>query len=118
MILNEDSIVQYVIQIQNGIIKHVNVNVKISNHNQNHKCKADYSWNFNKCVYKNSKYFKSIANTSVIAWDEIISVMDIVSTKTTNTIESNVTKFAIVKKCKRLLTFANSFYSNHITIDN
>ena len=29
MILNADSIVQYVIQIKNGIIKHINVNVKI-----------------------------------------------------------------------------------------
>ena len=29
MIENANSIVQYVIQIKNGIIKHVNVNVKI-----------------------------------------------------------------------------------------
>ena len=29
VIVNADSIVQYVIQIENGIIKHVNVNVKI-----------------------------------------------------------------------------------------
>ena len=29
MIVNANSIVQYVIQIKNGIIKHVNVNVKI-----------------------------------------------------------------------------------------
>ena len=29
MIVNANSIVQYVIQIKNGIIKHVNVNIKI-----------------------------------------------------------------------------------------
>ena len=29
MIVNANSIVQYVIQIKNGIMKHVNVNVKI-----------------------------------------------------------------------------------------
>ena len=29
MVLNANSIVQHVIQIENGIIKHVNVNVKI-----------------------------------------------------------------------------------------
>ena len=32
MIVNANSIVQHVIQIKNGIIKHVNVNVKIIVH--------------------------------------------------------------------------------------
>ena len=32
MIVNANSIVQYVIQIKNGIIKHVNMNVKIIVH--------------------------------------------------------------------------------------
>ena len=44
------------------------------------KCKKDYSWNPSACICENSKYFKSTADTSVIACDEIISVMDIVST--------------------------------------
>ena len=43
--------------------------------------KKDYIWNPNTYICENSKYLKSIANTSVITCDEIISVMDIVSTK-------------------------------------
>ena len=35
MIVNENSIVQHGIQIQNGIIKHINVNVKIIVHAKN-----------------------------------------------------------------------------------
>ena len=38
------------------------------------------------CICKNNKYLKSIADTSVIECDDIISVMDIVSTKKANTI--------------------------------
>ena len=47
------------------------------------KCKNNYSWNPSTCICKNSKYLKSFADTSVIMCDEIISVMDIVSTKMT-----------------------------------
>ena len=36
------------------------------------------------------RYLESIADTSVIACHEIITVMDIVSTKKTNTIAKNV----------------------------
>ena len=49
-------------------------------------CKKDYSWNASTCVCENSKYLKS---SSVIECDEIITVMDIVSTKMTNTIAVN-----------------------------
>ena len=53
VIINGNSIVQYVIQIKNGIMKHVNVNV----------CKKkDYSWNPSTCICENSKYLK-IADT-------------------------------------------------------
>ena len=38
------------------------------------------------------KYLKSIADISVIACDESMSVMDIVSTKMTNNIATNATK--------------------------
>ena len=76
MIANVNSIVQHVIQIKNGIIKHVNMNVKIMV-----SAKKDYIWNPSTYICENSKYLKSIANTSVITCDEIISVMDIVSTK-------------------------------------
>ena len=54
--------------------------------------KKDYSWNINTYVCENSKYLKSIADTSVITCYEIISVMDIASSKVTNTIATNVTK--------------------------
>ena len=40
-------------------------------------CKKDYSWNPSTCICENSKYLKSIANTSVTECDEIIIVMDI-----------------------------------------
>ena len=52
--------------------------------------KKDYSWYPSTCICENSKYLKSIDDTSVIACDEIISVMHIVSTKMTNTIGTNV----------------------------
>ena len=50
------------------------------------KCKKDYSWNSSICICENSKHLKSIADTSVIEFDEIVVVMDIVSTKKANTI--------------------------------
>ena len=56
-------------------------------------CKKDYSWNPSTFICEKSKYLKRIADTSVIECDEIIFVMDIVSTKT-NTIVSNVTSTA------------------------
>ena len=54
------------------------------------KCKKDYSWNPSTCICENSKYLKSIADTPVIECDEIITVMDIVLTKKTNTRATNV----------------------------
>ena len=72
--VNANLIVQHVIQIKNGIIKHVNVNVKIIISAKRiivgilaHVC--------------DSKYLKRIADTSVITCDETISVINIVSTK-------------------------------------
>ena len=57
--------------------------------------------------------------------DEIIVITDIVSTKKANTIatkRTNVISTALInchgKKSKRLLYFAHSFSSGHITIDN
>ena len=57
-----------------------------------HKCIKDYSCNSSTCICENSKYLKCIADTSVIACDEIISVMDIISTKMTNIIAKNIAK--------------------------
>ena len=44
----------------------------------------------------NSRYFKSIADTSVAECDEIIIVIDIASTKKTNAIATNVTSTASI----------------------
>ena len=54
----------------------------------------NYSWNLSMCIYENSKDFKSI--TSVTESDEIITIMDVVSTETTNTIARNVTSIASI----------------------
>ena len=51
-------------------------------------CKEDYSWNPSTSICENSNNLK---NTSVTGCDEIITVMDIVSTK-----KSNVTSTASV----------------------
>ena len=53
-------------------------------------CKKDYNWNPSTCIFENGKYLKSIVDNSRIVCDEIIYVMDIVSTKMTNTIATNV----------------------------
>ena len=54
--------------------------------------------------------------------DEIIIVMNNVSTRKVNAIATNVTCTTSInchgKESKRLLYFANSFISGHITIDN
>ena len=54
----------------------------------------NYSWNLSMCIYENSKDFKSI--TSVTESDEIITIMDVVSTEITNTIARNVTSIASI----------------------
>ena len=89
------------------------------------KGKQDYSWNPSTCICENSKYLKSIANTSVSECDKIVIVMDNLSTKRTITIarkKANVTNTVSInchsKKSKRLLYFAYGFISDHITIDN
>ena len=51
VILNASPIVQHVIQIKNGIIKHANVSLKIIV-----RAKKDYSWNRSTCICENSKY--------------------------------------------------------------
>ena len=42
-------------------------------------CKKYYSCKTSTCICENDKYLKSIADTSVITCDKIISVMDNVS---------------------------------------
>ena len=58
------------------------------------KSKKDYSWNPSTSTCENSRYLKHIVDVSVIVFDEIIYIKDIVSKSMTNmknTISANVT---------------------------
>ena len=48
----------------------------------------------NTCVCKNGRYPKCVVNDSKLVWDGTIHVKDIVSTKMTNTIATNITSTA------------------------
>ena len=63
-----------------------------------YKCKKDYSLKTNTGICENSNYLKSIADTSEIAFDKTISVMNIVSTKMTNTTVTNIAIYCQTKK--------------------
>ena len=56
----------------------------------------DYSWNPIICICEDSKYLKSVADSSVTECDEIVIVMDVESTKKTNTIATNVMSAASI----------------------
>ena len=84
-----------------------------------HKCKNVYSWNPRTWICENSIYLKimymyvcyvdvCISNASVMTCDEVIYVIDIASTKVTNTIAKNVTKKLHNKK--KILIFCIQFY--------
>ena len=90
MIVNANSVVQHIIQIKNGQCECKNYST----------CKKDYSWNPSTCICEDSKYLKNCADTSVIEFDAIITVIDILSTKETNAIATNVTKNCHSKKSK------------------
>ena len=64
--------------------------------------------------YENSKYLKSIADTSVTECDEIIIVMDNVSTKKTNISATNILSTASInchsKKVRDCIQFYMQFY--------
>ena len=83
MILSANSIIQHVIQIKNGIIKHVNANVKIIV-----SAKKIIIGILAHVLLR----IASIADTSVIEDDEIISVMNLVSTKKKNIIPTDGAK--------------------------
>ena len=59
-------------------------------------CEKDYSWNPAPCTCENSKYLKSVTDTSVTKCDEIVIVMNNLSTKKTNNITTNVTNTASI----------------------
>ena len=60
------------------------------------KCKENYSGNPSIRICENSKYLKSVSDTSVTKCDEIVIPMNIASTKKTNTIATNVTSAASI----------------------
>ena len=90
VILNANS-VQHVNQIKKWMIKHVNVNVKII-------------INVKKIIFRilahvfvrRVKYLKTITDTSVTECDNVIIVINNVSTKKTNTIATNITSTASI----------------------
>ena len=57
---------------------------------KNRNCKKNKSWNPSICICENSKYLKCVADTSLISCDEIVSVVNIVSTKNANTMALNI----------------------------
>ena len=69
MIVNANSIVQYVFQIKNGTMKHVNMSVKIIV-----RAKKGYNWNSSTFISENGKYLKSITDHLKIFCNEIINV--------------------------------------------
>ena len=91
VILNANSVVQHVNQIKKWMIKHVNVNVKII-------------INVKKIIFRilahvfvrRVKYLKTITDTSVTECDNVIIVINNVSTKKTNTIATNITSTASI----------------------
>ena len=126
MIVNANSIVQNVIRNKNGIIKLVNVIVKIIV-----KCQKDYRYDPSVGISENSKYLKSIDDVSVIEWGEAITGMGIVSiiktntvaTEKINTITTNAVSTASIncvskKDCYILHTVLLVIINDHITIDN
>ena len=52
--------------------------------------KKDYSWNSSTCICEYSKYLESTLDNSVIACDDIIKVVESVSTNVTNTSTNTV----------------------------
>ena len=67
-------------------------------------------------IYENSKYLKIISDDSRIACDKIISVMDIVLTKMTNTISTNVTSTASVNFSKKDVRYKIDCYISHTVL--
>ena len=83
-----------------------------------HKFEEDYIWNPRVCICEYSKYLKILSDTSVTNCDEIVIVVDNLSTKKTDTIATNVTSTASInchnKKARDILLFIR----DHITFDN
>ena len=85
----QSQLVQDVIQNKNGIIKHVNVSIKIIVNAKNIIVGIT-------CICENIKYLKYISDPLVNECDEFIIVIDILSSKKANTIATNVTGTASI----------------------
>ena len=85
IIVNANSIVQYVIQINKFNNDKCQCDCK-----KYHTCKKVYSWNRRTCICENSRYLKSIFDVSVIVCDEIINITISVTINLTNTMSTNV----------------------------
>ena len=91
------SIVQHIIQIKNGIMKHVN-DSKIYC-----QCKKDYIWNPSTCICENDKYFKSIG----VQWNyKCYSV----STNVTNNILINITRTVSINFDHKKIGYKMDYY--------
>ena len=88
LILNANSIVQHIIQNKNGTKKKGQCECK----SLNLKYEIDNNWNHSSCICEYNKYSKSVVDISVAECDEIVIVMNNLSTKKTNTIATNVTR--------------------------
>ena len=77
------------------------------------QCWKDYSCNPTTSIYKNNKYFKSIADTGVITCDE---TTDIASTKIINTIGTNVTSSASINSHSKNVRYKIDCYVFHAVL--
>ena len=93
------------IQIKNAIKKHVNVSVKFIT-----RVKKDYNQNPSTCICENGKYLKSVVDDSKTLCDEVIYVMDIVSTKMTDTIATNVASTVSINCHSKKVRYKTDFY--------
>ena len=66
-----------------------------------YKCQKDSSWNLSTCICEDNKYLKSVVDTSVTKYDEIVIFMNNLSTKKTNIIATDVTNSInfLINKC-------------------
>ena len=83
---NADSVIQHVIEIKNEIIINENVILKGII-----PAKKDFNWNISTCIWKNSRFLKGIFDDSTFVCNEIINVIESVSTSVTITKSTEVT---------------------------
>ena len=102
--VNAISMIQHIIQNKNEIIKLVNVNVKIIISAKKIKV-GILAHVFVKIV------FKKVANTSVTKFDEIVFVMNNLSTKKTSTTGKNVTNTASISCHSKTFTYCHILHT-------